>query len=149
MTKLEEDLFEKVEEVKELEKKVKEVLSEEARLRIYAALKLEEAQKAEKNLAMKVREFDQLLSTINESACKKLEDENISLKQQIAKVGAEVKRLQSKAAEVATAKVKMETAAQEEASKMKSTLAELNQVNLTKRRKIEYLSNLVEKTQRL
>ena len=37
MTKLEEDLFEKVEEVKELQKKVKEVESKEQRLRIYAA----------------------------------------------------------------------------------------------------------------
>ena len=139
MTKLDEDLSEKVEEVKMLEKKVKEVESKEQKLRIYAAQKLEEAQRAEKHLAMKVREFDQLSSTINESACKKLEDENISLKQQIMKVGAEVKRLH----EVEKLKTKMEIAAQEEVSKMKSTLAELNQVNLTKTRKIEYLSNQI------
>ena len=108
--------------------------------------------KFEKQLAMKVQEFEQLSGTVNESACKKLEGENISLKEQITKTETEVKRLQSeslsKAAEVETVKKKMETAAQEEASKMKAMLAELNQVNLKKTREIEHLSNQIAQKQK-
>ena len=82
---------------------------------------LEEAQRAEKHLAMKVREFDQLSSTINESACKKIEDENISFKEQ---VGAEVKRLQ----EVET--VKMLPAVHRRRHRKRRTFKEENEERL-------------------
>merc|ERR1712192_58469 len=123
--------------------------SKEERMRIDVAQKLEEARLAreqiEKQLALKVQEFKQLSSTLQESFRQK--GENILLKQQITKVDLEVKRLQSellyKSEEAETAKKKIETAAREGTLNTKAMVTGLNQSNLKKTKEIEYLSNQI------